>query len=175
MTEKEREKRRRYRDRRRKDPIRHARDLLKRRKKEKEKKRLKRLEVLEKRKHSVYWQRKGYDRYFRYSPFKRMAGQSNTRCKKDKINALDLWRLARKQKLMCAITGEKLNAENISLDHIISISKGGTNHITNLQLVTRYSNTIKNSMDMNEFYLFCKNIVDRFTPTISGVPVPLKI
>jgi 5-methylcytosine-specific restriction endonuclease McrA len=164
MTENERKRRRTYQARRRKDPIRHIKDLQK----QKEKRKLRRLETLEKRKLILYWQRQGYDRYFKYSPFKRLASRSNYRCKEGKIKPFELWCLAKKQKLICPLTGEKLTVENISVDHKIPISKGGTNYISNLQLVTRRANTIKNNMSMNEFYLFCKNIVDRLTPVIEG-------
>jgi len=166
MTEKERIKKRLYRIRRRNDPIRHAKDLLKR----KEKSRQNRLMVLEKRKQSPYWQRNKYERYYQYRPFKRLANQCNKRCKLDRVRAKQIWSLAKKQKLICAITGEKLTRDNVSLDHKIPISKGGTNNIGNLQLVTRHSNTIKNNMSMNELISFCQNIISRHAP---GVPAPI--
>jgi len=162
MTEKE--KKRQYRVRRRNDPVRHAKDLEKR----KEKRRLKRLAVLEKRKKSPYWQRQGYDRYYRHSPFKRLARQSNGRCKRNKITAFELWCLAKKQKLICALTGEKLTYTNLSVDHKIPISKGGTNNLSNLQLVTFHANTAKNSMTNEEFYLFCQRVINRLTHTTAG-------
>lgn len=158
MTEKE--KRRKYRERRRNDPIRHAHYLEKRKEKRKEKQRLNRLLVLEKRKQSPYWQRNPYERYYKHSPLKKLARWSSYRSR-PAIKSFDLWKLAKKQKLICVLTGEKLTFENISLDHIIPVSKGGTNNISNLQLVTRHANTIKNNMNMDELLLLCRKIVER--------------
>ena len=155
-------------DRMKNDPVRYAKHLEKRRAKY----RKRRLDFLKKRdesrKNSPYWQRRKYDRYFTFRTFNRLAKVTNHRCNKEKVSAFQLWCLAKKQKLFCAITGEKLTSNNISVDHKIPISKGGTNNISNLQFVTRHSNVIKNSMTMDELYAFCKNIIDRFTPTPIG-------
>lgn len=128
-----------------------------------------------KNKNSEYWKReKGYERYYKYRPFRRMAKGTNVRCKKGKITAFQLWCLAKKQKLICPLTKEKLTIENISVDHIIPISKGGTNEISNLQLITFRANVAKNSMTMDEFYLFCRMIVDNYTPPSGGSTAALK-
>jgi 5-methylcytosine-specific restriction endonuclease McrA len=151
-----------------KDPIRYKKYKERRQKQQQRYRARKNFQKFERKKNSVYWQRQGYNRYFKYSPFKRLASHSNNRCKKGKVKSFELWCLAKKQKLICPLTGEKLTIKNISVDHKIPISKGGTNNISNLQLITRRANTIKNSMNMNEFYLFCKNIVDRLTPLVEG-------
>lgn len=81
--------------------------------------------------------------------------------KRNKINTIkkfDLWKIAKKQKLKCALTGDKLTAENISLDHIIPTCRGGTNDINNLQLVIRKVNTAKWGVDNNEFIELCKRV-----------------
>jgi len=167
--EQKRKKRQNYYRNVRKDPIRWAKYLKKRR----DSKHKKRLIVLEKRKQSPYWQRQGYERYFKYSPFKRLANYNNKRSN-HKVTPFELWCLAKKQKLICAITGEKLTLENISVDHIIPISKNGSNHISNLQLVTRRSNLIKNDMDMIELFSFCQKIVNRLSPRMGMGTTPLK-
>jgi len=100
-----------------------------------------------------------YKRYGKRKPFWKLAKAANHWCKMGKVKSFDLWCLAKKQKLICALTGDRLTAENVSLDHIIPQSKGGTNDITNLQLVTKRANIIKNDMSMNEVYLCCKKIV----------------
>ena len=132
----------------------------------KEKRLQKRKEKLEKRSKSPYWQVKGYHRYKRHK-FYLMAQRTNYRCE-GKITALDLWNIAKKQKLICPLTGEKLTCENISVDHIVPTSKGGANTPSNIQLVTNHANTIKNNMDLTELLHFCQAIVQRLAPMVSG-------
>jgi 5-methylcytosine-specific restriction endonuclease McrA len=115
---------------------------------------------MERRSKSPYWQKKmGYQRY-KCHTFQLMARHTNRLCKIGKITALDLWSLAKKQGLRCPISGEKLTIENISVDHIIPRSKGGTNILENLRLVTRAVNTAKHTMSDAEFFSFCQNIVN---------------
>lgn len=74
------------------------------------------------------------------------------------IKPFDLWKLAKKQKLRCALTGKKLNRENISLDHKIPISKGGTSQLSNLQFVDKNVNYAKRDFDQNDFIQLCKEV-----------------
>jgi len=74
----------------------------------------------------------------------------------DTIKPLDLWHLAHKQKLICPLTGMRLTSKNISLDHKIPLSKGGTNSKENLQLVTKWANIAKNDLTDAEFIAACK-------------------
>jgi 5-methylcytosine-specific restriction endonuclease McrA len=116
---------------------------------------------LERRSKSPYYQKKmGYQRY-KCHTFQIIARYANNRCKIGKVKALDLWNLAKKQGLCCPISGEKLTVDNISLDHITPIIKGGTNALDNLRLVTRAVNTAKHTMSDAEFFSFCQNIVNR--------------
>lgn len=94
--------------------------------------------------------------------FFRMAYTAATRDKAENVRAFDLWKLARKQKLRCAYTGEKLTKENISLDHKTPIFRGGTNAIENLQLVCYDVNLAKNFMLENDFIHMCHAIAKRF-------------
>lgn len=66
-----------------------------------------------------------------------------------------------KQALYCPISGEKLTRENISIDHIIPLTKGGTNAVNNLRFVTLKVNTAKHIMSDIEFVSFCQNIVNK--------------
>ena len=52
----------------------------------------------------------------------------------------------------CAYSGEKLNKDNRSLDHIISIRAGGSNNIWNVVPMLRSLNSSKNDKDMLEWY-----------------------
>lgn len=78
---------------------------------------------LERRSKSPYWQKPmGYQRY-KCHILQKMAKFANNRCKIGKVRAIDLFSIAKKQGLRCPISGEFLTADNISLDHITSITK----------------------------------------------------
>ena len=70
-----------------------------------------------------------------------------------------MWKIAKKQKCKCALTGEKLTRKNISVDHIIPISKGGLNVASNVQLVTLHANKVKNNMSNTELLEFCYQLI----------------
>jgi 5-methylcytosine-specific restriction endonuclease McrA len=69
---------------------------------------------------------------------------------------LSLLFIAKRQKLKCAISGQILTRENMSIDHIIPLCKGGTNDISNLQILTIEINIMKNSHSTEEFIRLCK-------------------
>lgn len=80
-----------------------------------------------------------------------------------KITPFEVWKIARRQRLCCAITGLKLHRNNISLDHIISLSSGGSNAPDNLQLLHRWANIAKYDLTQEDFLDFC-NLVARKNP-----------
>ena len=51
-----------------------------------------------------------------------------------KLKPFDLWKIAKKQKCKCAITGLKLTPETVSVDHIISVSNGGKHTVFNQRI-----------------------------------------
>lgn len=61
------------------------------------------------------------------------------------------------QKCRCALTGERLTVDNVSVDHIIPVAKGGTNELSNLQLLTKNVNEIKR--DCKDFIGLCKRVL----------------
>lgn len=50
----------------------------------------------------------------------------------------------------CCICGKKIDFLDMTIDHKIPLSKGGTNEMSNLQLSCEPCNRIKNSMTMPE-------------------------
>ena len=75
------------------------------------------------------------------------------------ISAFDLWKILKKQRMLCALTGRKLTNENISLDHITPVSLGGKTEISNLQFVTLGANRAKGIMSNTELLSLCQDIV----------------
>lgn len=84
----------------------------------------------------------------------RKADKSST------VTKFDLFKIARKQKLLCALTGRKLTIDNISPDHITPKIKGGQSVPKNIQLVTIEANRAKHAMNQNEFIQLCTDIVN---------------
>ena len=80
-----------------------------------------------------------------------------------KEHATKLFWIWIKQKGRCAYTGIKLQFDSTThLDHIIPVSKGGTNHPSNLQFVSSVANQAKSNLTHDEFILLCKTISQRF-------------
>ena len=52
----------------------------------------------------------------------------------------------------CAYSGEPINNSNVNVEHIIPISKGGTNNITNIVPALDTVNFSKNASDMLSWY-----------------------
>ncbi len=57
----------------------------------------------------------------------------------------------RKTKGYCALCGNFVDYEDFTLDHIIPLSKGGTNDISNLQCACKVCNNIKTDILPDEF------------------------
>lgn len=73
----------------------------------------------------------------------------NRQEKIDKLVVLEIWN---EQKGLCSITGVPLvPGKNTSLDHIIPVSKGGTNNKSNLRFVHSAINLFKRDNEEQEF------------------------
>jgi 5-methylcytosine-specific restriction endonuclease McrA len=63
----------------------------------------------------------------------------------------------------CYLTGRKINLKEpktYQFDHIVSISKGGSNTIDNLGICCRNANQAKHDMSVEEFLNLCKEILE---------------
>ena len=116
-------------------------------------------------KYKLYNQkRKGYRKsYYNKHPLKRLSWSMNYLYKNGTITGYDLWKIAKKQRMICPLSGEKLTNENISVDHIISKSNGGINNVVNIRLVTKFVNISKQTMTDEMFVSKCKQIVDHMS------------
>ena len=83
------------------------------------------------------------------------------------LDLLDLWN---EQQGRCKILGVKLiPGKTASLDHILPISKGGTNKKENLQFIHIALNCMKQDQTPNEFNLLLKQIVPILTEYIKEI------
>ena len=78
----------------------------------------------------------------------------------------NLRKLLEQQGYRCALTGEELTPDDCSLDHIVPVSKGGSHHMDNVQLVTRAANWAKGSMTMDEFLSMCRSCCETHGVTV---------
>lgn len=76
-------------------------------------------------------------------------------------NGTMLQQIFEEQQRCCAYSGELLiPGVNMSLDHKLPRSRGGTNNTTNLQCVTRRVNLMKADMTHEEFLALCRAIAN---------------
>ena len=64
-----------------------------------------------------------------------------------------------KQRGRCALTGIKLN-RTAHLDHVLPVSKGGSDDSSNLQWLTPEANQVKGSLTVEELMHMCRLILD---------------
>lgn len=98
-------------------------------------------------------------KYYYLHTFKRLAKLIKRDDKNSIVTARDLWKIAKKQKLICSISGRKLNNSNVSVDHILSKNNGGRSMPENIQLVTKEANLAKHIMPLEELILLCEDII----------------
>ena len=67
--------------------------------------------------------------------------------------------LMEKQGGKCFYSGVPLTFDNVSADHSIPLSRGGSNDIENIRLVTKRVQKMKGRMTHDEFIRVCTDIV----------------
>lgn len=98
-------------------------------------------------------------KYYYDHPFVRIAKSLKKRDKSSTLTKFDIWKIARRQKLKCALTGRKLINSNISPDHIVPLSKGGTTSLENIRLVIKEVNLCRQTLSDIDFIEMCKDVV----------------
>ena len=65
-------------------------------------------------------------------------------------------------KLKCYLTGRDIDIEKdqYALDHIIPVSKGGSNEIDNMGLTCVQANSSKSDMTVDEYLALCKEVLE---------------
>jgi len=53
----------------------------------------------------------------------------------------------------CKYTGRTLTSANMVFDHIHPISKGGSSNVENLQVISKFANTMKGSLEEHDFLI----------------------
>lgn len=69
-------------------------------------------------------------------------------------------RIYDRQNGLCAYCGQHRNIKYMTVDHIIPLSKGGTDEIDNLQCTCKLCNRLKDNMLPSEFTLFILGMLE---------------
>jgi 5-methylcytosine-specific restriction endonuclease McrA len=75
------------------------------------------------------------------------------------ITARDLASLWRRQRGLCALTGDRLTRDNAEVDHILPKARGGDDSVANLRWTTRAVNRAKRDATDAEFAEMCGNVM----------------
>lgn len=69
----------------------------------------------------------------------------------------------------CALTGRKIDIlkDDYHLDHIIPVSKGGSNELDNMEFVIPEANNAKSDLTLEEFVCLCKEVCENFGYEVS--------
>jgi hypothetical protein len=81
----------------------------------------------------------------------------------DKSNvatARQLKEILERQEYRCALSGVKLEPQDASLDHIVPVSKGGSNSADNLQFLHKDVNRAKFTMSQQDFIKMCARVAE---------------
>lgn len=72
----------------------------------------------------------------------------------------DKRRIYDRQNGLCAYCGQHRNIKYMTVDHIISLSKGGTDSLDNLQCTCKKCNGLKGNMLPSEFTEFIRKMLE---------------
>ena len=75
------------------------------------------------------------------------------------VSRQQLERILKAQKYRCFLTGRPLTPSDVSVDHLVPLSRGGSQDVSNLRLVTRGANHAKSNLLLQEFVELCRDVV----------------
>ena len=109
-------------------------------------------------------EKRAYDRVWIKSkrsrcPFTHFSKDFHCR-KKTEISPFQFWCIAKRQRLICPLTGRLLTGETMSVDHKVSLSKGGSNDLSNLRFVHVDANYAKRILSEEEFLKMCMDVTE---------------
>lgn len=106
--------------------------------------------------------REYHHRRFFWKIARRLSGE-------DAATARDLRSIWKKQKGICALTGERLTRANAEVDHILPKKRGGNDVLSNLRWVTHTANFAKRDLTDSEFLALCTNVMRWIGERIAAV------
>jgi CRISPR/Cas system Type II protein with McrA/HNH and RuvC-like nuclease domain len=75
------------------------------------------------------------------------------------VSATDVRRKYESQSGRCAYTGDELTPDNITADHIVPVSSGGSHDLDNVALVIDQVNAMKGTLSLDEYVELCRKVV----------------
>ena len=75
------------------------------------------------------------------------------------VSRQQLERILKAQKYRYFLTGRPLTPSDVSVDHLVPLSRGGSQDVSNLRLVTRGANHAKSNLLLQEFVELCRDVV----------------
>ena len=76
------------------------------------------------------------------------------------IMAEDLRSLWLRQGGLCGLTGQPMDVMTATIDHIVPISRGGSNELSNLRWTTKAANQAKGNLLDEEFLALCRQVAE---------------
>ncbi|GBF49463.1 HNH endonuclease [Leptospira ryugenii] len=78
---------------------------------------------------------------------------------KFKLRASHIRELLKKQEYRCYLSGVELNPDNVDIEHIVPLGKGGLHELTNLCLIERSFRELKRYHTVEEIKDLCQKVV----------------
>ncbi len=75
------------------------------------------------------------------------------------VSRQQLETILKRQRHRCYLTGRPLTPANVSCDHLVPLSRGGSQDASNMRLVTRQANHSKANLLLEEFVQLCQDVV----------------
>lgn len=75
------------------------------------------------------------------------------------VSRQQLAAILKRQGHRCFLSGRPLTPSNVSVDHLVPLSRGGSQDASNLRLVTRGANQAKSNLLLEEFVELCRDVV----------------